>query len=61
MNSIGFLKSKNDQSVYHLNSTQDKLIARIYVDDLIIMGASETKVKDFRDDRLGFIMFLFGD
>ena len=34
--------------MYHLNSTQDKVIFEVYVDDLIIMGASEAKVKEFK-------------
>ena len=42
---IAFIKSKNDQSVYYLNSTQRKVIVRLYVDDLMITGASETKLE----------------
>ena len=45
LKSIGFVKSKNNQGVYYLNSNQDKVIVGVYVDDLIITGASEAKVK----------------
>ena len=45
LKSIGFVKSKNDQGVYYLNSNQDKVIVGVYVDDLIITGASEAKVE----------------
>ena len=38
LKSIGFIKNKNDQGVYYLNSTQSKLIVGVYVDDLIIRG-----------------------
>ena len=31
--------------MYHLNSNQDKVIVKVYVDDLIIAGASEAKVE----------------
>ena len=48
LKSIGFVKSKNDQGVYYLNSNQDKVIVGVYVDDLIITGASEAKVKEFK-------------
>ena len=42
---LNFLKTKNDQGV--LNSTRDKVIVGVYVDDLIITGTSEAKVKEF--------------
>ena len=42
LKSIRFVKSKNDQGVYYLNSTQNKAIVEAI------------------DDRLGFIMFVFG-
>ena len=45
LKSISFVKSKNDQGVYHLNSIRDKVIFRVYVGDLIIMGASEAKLE----------------
>ena len=48
LKSIGFFKSKNDQGVYHLNSTREKVIVGVYVDDLIITGASEATVKEFK-------------
>ena len=38
------MESKNDQGVYYMNSNQDKVIVGVYLDDLIIMGASEAKV-----------------
>ena len=34
--------------VYHLNSTRDKVIVGVYVDDLIITMASEAKVEEFK-------------
>ena len=37
------MKIKNDLGVYHLNSTQDKVIVRVYVDPLIIMGKVKPK------------------
>ena len=52
LKSIGFMKSKNDQGVYHLNSIQDKVIVRVYVDDLIITGASEAKVEEFKKNMM---------
>ena len=39
---------KNDRCAYYLNSTQRKVIVGVYVDDLIIMGAREVKVKEFK-------------
>ena len=45
LKTIGFMKSKNDQGVYYLNSNQDKVIVGVYADDLIITGASEAKVE----------------
>ena len=45
LKSIGFMKSKNVQGVYHLNSIRDKVIVGLYVDDLIITGANEVKVE----------------
>ena len=35
--------------MYHLNSTQDKVIVGVYVDDLIITRASKAKVKEFKN------------
>ena len=52
LKSIGFVKSKNDQGVYYLNSNQDKVIFGVYVDDLIITGASEAKVKEFKKNMM---------
>ena len=49
---IGFMKSKNDQGVYHLNSNRDKVIVGVYVDDLIITGASESKVEEFKKNMM---------
>ena len=46
------LKSKNDQGVYHLNSIKDKVIFGVYVDDLIITGASEAKVGKFKKNMM---------
>ena len=46
------MKSKNDQGVYYLNSNQDKVIFGVYLDDLIIMGASEAKVKEFKKNMM---------
>ena len=43
---IDFMKRKNDQGMYHLNSTREKVIVGVYIDDLIIMRASEAKLKD---------------
>ena len=34
-----------DQALYHLNSTRDKVIDGVYVDDLIIRGETEAKVE----------------
>ena len=48
LKSIGYMKSKNDQGVYYLNSTQDKVILGVYVDDMIITGASEAKMREFK-------------
>ena len=42
------MKNKNDPGVYHLNSTQDKVTVRVYIDVLIITGVSEAKVKEFK-------------
>ena len=36
--------------MYYLNSTQDKVIMGVFVDDLIITGASEVQVKEFLED-----------
>ena len=52
LKSIGFVKSKNDQGVYYLNSNQDKVIVGVYVDDLIITGAREAKVKEFKKNMM---------
>ena len=52
LKSIGFVKSKNDQGVYYLNSNQDKVIVGGYVDDLIITGTSEAKVKEFKKNMI---------
>ena len=52
LKSINFEKSKNDQGVYYLNSNRDKVIVGVYVDDLIITGASETKVKEFKKNMI---------
>ena len=46
------MKSKNDQGVHYLNSNQDKMIVGVYVDDLIITGASEAKVKEFKKNMM---------
>ena len=48
LKNIEFVQSKNDQGVYYLNSTQDKVIAGVSVDDLIITGATKVKVKKFK-------------
>ena len=48
LKSIGYVKSKNDQGVYYLNSTQDKMILGVFVDDLIITRASEAKMREFK-------------
>ena len=52
LKSIGFVKSKNDQGVYYLNSNQDKVIVGVYVDDLIITGVSEAKVKELKKNMM---------
>ena len=38
--------------MYDLNSNRDKVIVRVYVDDLIITGASEAKVKEFKKNMM---------
>ena len=48
LKNIGFVKSKNDQGVYYLNSTQEKVIGGVYMDEFIIMGTSEAKLKVFK-------------
>ena len=48
LKSISFVKSKNDQGMYYMNSTQSKGIVEVYVDDLIIIRASEAKMKEFK-------------
>ena len=48
---IGFVKRKNDQGVYCLNYTKRKVIVRLYMDDLIITGASQSeRVEDVNDE-----------
>ena len=49
------MNSRNDQGVYCLNSTEDKVILEVYADDLIITGESEAKVKEFKT----FMMKIF--
>ena len=46
------MKTKNDQCVYYLNSNRDKVIVGVYVDDLIITGASEAKAKKFKKNMI---------
>ena len=46
------MKSNNDKGVYYLNSNRDKVIVGVYVDDLIITGASEAKVKEFNKNMM---------
>ena len=48
LKSRGFVMRKNDRCVYYFNSTQSKVFVGVYVDDLIIMGACEVKVKEFK-------------
>ena len=38
LNSMGFIKSVNDQAVYTSSSKEHRLLIRVYVDDLIITG-----------------------
>ena len=52
LKSIDFMKSQNDQGVYSLNSNRDKVILGVYVDDLIITGASEAKVEEFKKNMM---------
>ena len=41
-------RAENDQGVYCLNSTRRKVILGVYIDDLIIKGASEAKMKELK-------------
>ena len=52
LKNIGFMKSKNDQGVYHLNSNRDKVIVGVFVYNLIFTGASEAKVEEFKKNMM---------
>ena len=45
---IGFVKIKNDQGVYFLNSKHDKVIVSVCVEYLIITFVSEIKVEEVK-------------
>ncbi|KAJ9553297.1 hypothetical protein OSB04_017342 [Centaurea solstitialis] len=68
MLSIGFSQSKADYSLFHKGHGQDFVALLVYVDDIIIMGASEcgiAKLKDqlsntFKLKDLGDLKFFLG-
>ena len=46
---LGFSKSKLDTTLYHKGSEKTKLLVGVYVDDLVITGASKVQIKFFKE------------
>ena len=64
----GFAQSKNDYSLYTFSKGNVFIILLVYVDDIILTGNSETKIKKvkdflsskFRIKDLGLLQFFLG-
>ncbi|KAJ0941493.1 putative RNA-directed DNA polymerase [Helianthus annuus] len=46
---MGFKRCSQEQVVYKLQKSKSDLIVGVYVDDLIVTGADETKIKEFKE------------
>jgi hypothetical protein len=50
LNSMGFVRSKAEHAVYQRGGGEEMLLVGVYVDDLVITGASIEEVERFKQE-----------